>query len=1287
MYISTIQQGNTVRVWERNSSGVRIEKEYDAPYYFYLEDEEGEYKSIFGKRLSRYDFDDKDEFISMVSRFKSRNIPVYESDISCELKVLSANYYDAKLPVIHMAFFDIEVDYDERIGHADSTNPYAPINAISIGTYWNKKSYVIAVPPQGWDSNTLDSSLLELAEIILVKDEKALLRKFLDIIEDADLLSGWNSQFFDIPYICERLLINFGKTGLARMSFPNSRNPRKREVDVMGKTQFVYDLYGRVHLDYIDLFKKYEVAERPSYKLESISEEVLPNLQKLEYTGSLAKQYRENFNWFLRYNIRDTEILVGFEEKLGYVQVANVMAHTSTAKFNDVLGTIRLADTAIINQCHYVEDVIVPDWQEQEDGSIRGAYVLYPQIGMHQKLGSIDINSLYPNAIRAVNISPETMVGQFLNNIRDFEEIRNETDALVRLEYMDGKIEEKTANDWYTELFERKWSVSGYGTVFTQEKIGVIPSILAAWYAKRKDYQRKEGEFEQLSIEYLKTHGKQNAGKGLVERESVFLTDAEAKEYDSLCEQTEYNHKLQYVYKIKLNSLYGALTNYRFRFFRLELGESTTGTGRAVLKHQCRKTAELLDGAYNVDFPLYATVEEALENGETADAALNGPKFKGKFEAPSVVYGDSVAGNSLVYTPNGQVHISSLFTSVDDKNESTGKEYCTTNLPHVLSYNENTNRTEYHPVVYIMRHKCEKRMFRVWTTNSMYVDVTEDHSLMGYVNTRYRAKYDNRIITKIGPTDVGRHINSVVHLKRVPYDVISGDDLPELMFVLMGYVFGDGYVDTTRTGGTLLSIGSQDMSFICNNLLDPLKNQGWLSSYTIKPNGHDVQISGVRLRDFLRTEMYDVDGKRIPPRMFNEHPKHIAAFLRGWFSADGHVSGKQIGLTNIHARHIIAAQQLLFRLGISSSWFTETTENSFKGKISGTFSKRLTIRGRNAFAQQIGFFLPRKQQKIYPDQGKKILSHQKYDFDVMSVRKVEEIVYDDYVYDIEVADTHTFFANDILVHNTDSTYFVTHAKTDNQARKIADYVAEQVNASYPEFMTKAFRCQPEFTSVTKCGREIVADNGIFVSKKRYILHMVDKDGTPCDKMKIMGLELKKTTLPKPIQKKLIYFVEKLLRGADWDALANEIVDYKRELMNPEAVLNLGLPKGIKGIEAYTSAWKDDSTTRLPGHVAAAILYNKMLEEHNDKTSPQIFSGSKLRTFYLTKRIGRFKAIAVPTDMTEMPQWFVDEFVPLIDADAQIERLVDKPLEKIFDAINKKVPTPQSLYLDDLFCYD
>lgn len=893
MYISTIQRADSVYVWERTDSK-RVVKEFPAPYYFYYEDDEGEFTSVFGKPLSRADFDTKDEFQALASRLKGRNKPLYESDISCELKVLMEHYYNATPPKLHITLLDIEVDYDETIGFSSVSNPYAPINAIALYNMHQNRSVVLVVPPPNWDKSTFDGQLHDLAEVVFCKNEKELLLRFLDEIEDTDMLSGWNSQFFDIPYICERIVIALGKAALSRMCFEGARPPRKREVEVFGNIQFAYDLYGRVHLDYMDLFRKYEVAERPSYKLESIAEEVLPHLPKLQYEGSLARLYKENFNWFVRYNIRDTEILVGFERKLGYIQLANVMAHMSTAKFNDVLGTIRLADMAIVNYIHREMDQIVPDWREQEDGSIRGAFVLLPQIGMHKNIGSIDINSLYPSGIRSLNISPETLVGQFLGTIADFEAIaRRDASVECSLEYdsaMGGRtgVEVHTAAEWFDILWDRKQAVSGYGTVFSQEKQGVVPAILESWYKQRKHYQKLSGEAYKQA---------EQCKQG-------------SKEHQEQVDLHEYYDKLQYVYKIKLNSLYGALTNYRFRFFRLNLGESTTGTGRAILRHQCRKTSELLDGSYNVDFPLYETVADAIDSGEHENTALLGPQFKGTFQAPSVVYGD-----------------------------------------------------------------------------------------------------------------------------------------------------------------------------------------------------------------------------------------------------------------------------------------------------------------------------------------------------------------------------------------TDSTYFVTHCDTASEAIKVADYVANQVNKSYQQFMQDTFRCQPGFDDIIKCGREVVADNGIFVNKKRYILHLIDKDGHTVDQMKIMGLELKKTTLPRPVQAKLVKFMEQLLTGADWDDVAKEIVAYKTELSDPMKIIQLGLPKGVKGLEEYTRAWEADPKTRLPGHVASSILYNNLITKYGDKTSSFITSGTKIRVFYLKVPIGRFKAISLPTDTTEIPEWFTEHIVPNINVDSQIERLVDKPLEKIFTAIKKVVPSIQTLYLDDLFCYD
>jgi hypothetical protein len=135
-----------------------------------------------------------------------------------------------------------------------------------------------------------------------------------------------------------------------------------------------------------------------------------------------------------------------------------------------------------------------------------------------------------------------------------------------------------------------------------------------------------------------------------------------------------------------------------------------------------------------------------------------------------------------------------------------------------------------------------------------------------------------------------------------------------------------------------------------------------------------------------------------------------------------------------------------------------------------------------------------------------------------------------------------------------------------------------------------------------------------------------------------------------------------------------------------SIVALGLPKGIKGVEAYTQSYQLDNTTRLPGHVAASILYNMMLEKYKDKQSPVIMSNMKIRIFYLKNNIDRFKAIALPTDIEEIPSWFAEHFEPNIDTSAQLDRLVDRPLQHILTAICKEVPNIQSLLVDDLLTF-
>lgn len=513
-YINTEIVDNSVFVWERASVDAERElKIYDAPWYMYVESKKGEHNTLHGGRATRFDFADRFEHKSAVNYARSRGKKTFESDLAVDLKILSEHYYNLPVPPIHVEYLDIEVDYDPDIGFSSIDNPYAPINAIALHHDWSKKTYVLAVPPKSWGRDPkrwhelLDKSLLELANIELFATETELLNRMLDLFADADALCGWNSAFFDFPYITKRVERVLGKRGLRRLGFDGASLPKYREIEIMGRVNTTVAYGGRVLLDYLDLFKKFEMSNRPSYSLEAISNEILPNLPKLEYEGTLHTLYNNDFNHFLRYNIRDTECLTGFEAELGYVALANEMVHNSTGRFRDVLGTIKLAEMSIINYCHYEMKVIVPDCPDVDDmgddEQAEGAYVLEPKAGLQEWIGSVDINSLYPSAIRSINISPETLVGQFTTEVHAFEEIRKRTDTQLTLVYETGESRTKEARHWREELLANGHAISGFGTVFDQSKPGVIPQILTNWFATRKKYQGMKKDAEKQRKELL----------------------------------------------------------------------------------------------------------------------------------------------------------------------------------------------------------------------------------------------------------------------------------------------------------------------------------------------------------------------------------------------------------------------------------------------------------------------------------------------------------------------------------------------------------------------------------------------------------------------------------------------------------------------------------------------------------------------------------------------------------------------------------------------------------------
>ena len=389
--------------------------------------------------------------------------------------------------------------------------PYAPINAISIYNFWENKNYLISIPSCGMRAEDIDVEQfskdiediepLDLPTVLeFVDTESELLLRFLDIIEDSDLLFGWNSDTFDNPYIAQRILIALGENDFKRLSFSKAFDPKFTETTKFGEKVPTLETSGRVVTDYLEVYKKCTFTLQPSYKLESIAELELPKMRKLEYDGSLFELYRKDYARFIRYNIRDTEVLYGFEQKLGFLSLLNDMYHDFTGLFKNVFGTISSVDYSLLNYAHHeFGDIKVPDSFIENLGldasgkpinmaSFDGAYVLETNPGMYSNVASVDITSLYPKTIESNNISPEMIVGQFQNTKEDFQKIKSGSDDIIVFKFdtthkdYPGQKLELSAKKWSNICIQSNWSISGYGTIFDLSTKGILPRLLSDWF-------------------------------------------------------------------------------------------------------------------------------------------------------------------------------------------------------------------------------------------------------------------------------------------------------------------------------------------------------------------------------------------------------------------------------------------------------------------------------------------------------------------------------------------------------------------------------------------------------------------------------------------------------------------------------------------------------------------------------------------------------------------------------------------------------------------------------------
>jgi DNA polymerase elongation subunit (family B) len=438
----------------------------------------------------------------------------------------------------------IDIEVGSENGFPDPYLANEPITAIAIKYFGDVKPYVFACG----DYKAKDDEIY-----VKCKDEYTLCKKFLALWEAKcpDIITGWNTKFFDIPYLVNRFRRIVGEDEAKKLSPWNYIGERIVNAN-NGRKLTSYDLTGVASLDYIELYKWYAPGgkSQESYKLDSIANVELGE-SKLSYDeyDSLNALYRLNFQKFIEYNIKDVELIFKLEDKLKLVELAITLAYDTKSNFEDVFAQTRMWD-AMTYSYLLNKNIIVPPREIQEkDSAFEGAYVKEPVPGMYDWVASFDLNSLYPHLMMQYCISPETLI-----------EPEDYTDEMREI-ISEGVTVDKLLNKSIDTSKLKNVTLTPNGQFFRTDIQGFLPKMLEEMYEDRK-------KFKKLMLK----------AKQEYENESD-----DSKKYEIAKSIAKYNN-IQLAKKVSLNSAYGALGSQYFRFYDLRMALAVTMAGKLSIR-------------------------------------------------------------------------------------------------------------------------------------------------------------------------------------------------------------------------------------------------------------------------------------------------------------------------------------------------------------------------------------------------------------------------------------------------------------------------------------------------------------------------------------------------------------------------------------------------------------------------------------------------------------------------------------------------------------------------------
>ena len=495
--------------------------------------------------------------------------------------------------VINVATLDIEVISND--GFPKPEDALHPINVITIKNNIDGIFHIWGLKPYDEEVSMYKGRI----SYRHFQHEKDMLTNFVSWFADPthspDILTGWNTRLFDIPYIVNRIERILGPDMTKLLSPWKSVEPK--DMSIKGRQVKMYELLGISQLDYLDLFQKFTVntyGQQESYRLGHIAYVVLGD-NKLSYDeyGSLANLYEKNFQKFVDYNIKDVDIVDRLEDKLGLITLVLTLAYMGGVNYTDTLGTTAIWDSIIFRDLAR-KAITIPQGKEHAKTTFAGGYVKDPKIGLHNWVCSFDLNSLYPNLIIQYNMSPETIL--------PVETIRMDPDVILE-------------NRPFTPEHSNS-IMAANGAHFSAERVGVIPRIINEIYEKRVRL-KKEMISEKKRLETLDK----------TDKASRFECERNISRFENQ----------QMAVKILLNSLYGALGNKYFRYFDLRMAEGTTLSGQLAIRLAEKSVNEYLNGVLgtkNKDFVIAIDTDSvyvSMEDVVNKFAPKNPVKFLDEF--------------------------------------------------------------------------------------------------------------------------------------------------------------------------------------------------------------------------------------------------------------------------------------------------------------------------------------------------------------------------------------------------------------------------------------------------------------------------------------------------------------------------------------------------------------------------------------------------------------------------------------------------------------------------------